>query len=104
MALPTFAAECQRLLDGAVQQTIDISCWQGAQQQTRCKPQLLAIDGTDRRMYRLQTYKGSSIDPAPHDMRTASIILARRYASGTAKALVSVCLSQVGVLSKLLAG
>jgi len=60
MALPAFAAECQRLLDGAVQQTIEISCWQGAQQQTRCKPPLLAIDGTDR----LQTYKGSSIDPA----------------------------------------
>jgi len=73
MALPTFAAECQRLLDGAMQQTINISCWQGDQQQTRCKPPLLAINGTDRRMYRLQTYKGSSIDPAPHNMRTASI-------------------------------
>jgi len=32
MAPPAFAAECQRLLHGAVQQTIDISCWQGAQQ------------------------------------------------------------------------
>jgi len=76
VTLPAFSAECQSLLDGAVQQSINISCWQGAQQQTRCKPPLLPIDGTDRLMYRLQTYKGSSlgryIDPAPHNMRTAS--------------------------------
>jgi len=56
VTLPAFAAECQRLVDGAVQPSIDISCCQGAKQQTRCKPPLLAIDGTDRRMYRLQTY------------------------------------------------
>jgi len=37
----TFAA-CPQLL-------IDISCLQGAQQQTRCTPLLLPIDGTDRR-------------------------------------------------------
>jgi len=59
--LPAFAAECQRLLDSAVQQSIDISGWQGAQQQTRCKPPLLAIDGTERRMDRLQT---CAADPA----------------------------------------
>jgi len=48
--LLAFAAECQRLLDGAMQQSIDISCWQGAQQQTRFKPLLLMIDGqTDGR-------------------------------------------------------
>jgi len=46
--LPAFAAECQCLLDGTVQQSIDISCWQCAQQQTRCKPPLLATEGTDR--------------------------------------------------------
>jgi len=46
--LPAFAAECQRLLDDTVQQSIDISCWQCAQQQTRCKPPLLATEGTDR--------------------------------------------------------
>jgi len=78
VTLPAFAAGCQRLLDGAVQQSIDIFCWQGDQQQTRCKPPLLPIDGTDRRMYRLQTYKGSSLDrytdPAPHNMRTSSFI------------------------------
>jgi len=76
VTLPAFAAEYQRLLDGAVQQSIDISCWQCSQQQTRCTPPLLTVDGTDRLMYRLQTYKGSSLDRytdlAPHNMRTSS--------------------------------
>ena len=37
------AAERRRLL------SIDISCWLGAEQQTRRRPWLLSIDGTDRR-------------------------------------------------------
>jgi len=43
MTLPAFAAERRRLL------SIDISCPQGAQQQTRRTPLLLSIGGTSRR-------------------------------------------------------
>jgi len=42
--LPAFAAERRRR-----QPSIDISCPQGAQQQTRSTPLLLSIDGTDSR-------------------------------------------------------
>jgi len=43
--------------------TIDISCPQGAQQQTRQPPLLLSIDGKDRRTdgHRTVTYR---VDPA----------------------------------------
>jgi len=57
MTLPAFAAERRRLLHSAaaaagrpaVQQSIDISCAPGAQQQTHRTPLLRSTDGTDRR-------------------------------------------------------
>jgi len=51
MTLPASAAERRAaapLTISAVQQSIDISCPPGAQQQTRCTLVLLSIDGTDR--------------------------------------------------------
>jgi len=56
--MPAFAAERRRLLHGAaaaaagrpaVQQSIDISCAPGAQQQTHRTPLLRSTNGTDRR-------------------------------------------------------
>jgi len=70
MTLPAFAArhgvaiERRRLLLGEPtagtrhrrpKLSIDISCPHGAQQQTRRKPMLLSIDGTDRRTDRRST-------------------------------------------------
>jgi len=48
VALPAFAAAADRQ-PPALQQSIDASCPQGAQQQTSRPPLLLSIDGTDRR-------------------------------------------------------
>jgi len=51
------------------QLSIDISCPQGAQQQTRRPSLLLSIDGTDR-----QTDRRPTVTYAPHTMGAASII------------------------------
>jgi len=42
MTLAAFAIERRRLL------SIDICCMRGAQQQTRCTPLLLSIDGPEK--------------------------------------------------------
>jgi len=57
MTLPAFAAE--RRAAGRRLLSIDISC---AQQQTRCTPLLLSIDGTDRRT---DTVHRPRPDPTP---------------------------------------
>jgi len=50
----------------------DIACPQDAQQQTRRKPLVLSIDGTDRRT---DGHTPSlHIDPAAHTMRVESVI------------------------------
>jgi len=53
MTLTAFAAErrraCSTAPEARPQPLIDISCPQGAQQQTRWPPLLLSIDGSDRR-------------------------------------------------------
>jgi len=62
MTLPAFAAERRRR-----QPSIDISCPQGAQQQTRRTPLLLSIDGTAGRTDGLTLDR--FIDPAVHNMQ-----------------------------------
>ena len=67
MTLPAFAVERCHLQSCMV--SIDISCPQGAQQQTRCKQLLLLTDGTDERTLDRFT------DPAPHTMQVVSITI-----------------------------
>jgi len=66
LSAPPAGTRCPQL-------SINISCPQGAQLQTNRLPLLLLIDGTDRRTDE-RTLDGY-IDPAPHTVRTASIIL-----------------------------
>ena len=84
MTLPAFAAERWRLHSTAPaarpQLFIDVSCRQGAQQQTRRPPLLLSIDGTDKRTERWtdgRTYD-RYIDSVWHIMRATSITISRK--------------------------
>jgi len=81
VTLPAFAAERRCLLHGApaagTRLSIDISCLQGAQQQTRRTPLLLSIEQTDgpsdghadRR-----TDRGSTTSPCSNTVRAASVM------------------------------
>jgi len=77
--LPAFAAErrraCSTAYSARPQLSIDITCPQGAQQQTRWQPLMLSIDGTDRRtdaqpLHRLLSYNRRSMLPSEALMKT----------------------------------
>jgi len=66
MTLPACASAtpcCGTITAGRPPLSIDISCPQSAQQQTRRPPLLLSIDGTDRRT------PDRYLDPAPHTIQ-----------------------------------